>query len=111
MSGVLRGYHFLTTNRINSIDIAVQSRMQLAIQYRDLTTDQKLETFKTLLSKIPDEEISNRDRLEKGLKKFCARSEVNIALLHERSHRMMMRSSLLTIWKRSMSLRISSCKD
>lgn len=71
------GIIFLTTNRITSIDIAVQSRMQLAIQYRDLTTDQKLEIFKTLLSKIPNEEMSSRERLEKGLRKLCKGSEVN----------------------------------
>lgn len=71
------GIIFLTTNRINSIDIAVQSRMQLALQYKDLTTDQKLGIFRTLLSKIPDNEISKRERLEKDLRKLCSKSEVN----------------------------------
>ncbi|KAK3110547.1 hypothetical protein LTR53_015048 [Teratosphaeriaceae sp. CCFEE 6253] len=51
--------------------------MQLAIQYRDLTWEQKLEIFKTLLSKLPSEDVENPQRMYKPLEKLCRRSEIN----------------------------------
>ncbi|KAL9082277.1 MAG: hypothetical protein Q9165_008922, partial [Trypethelium subeluteriae] len=63
------GMIILTTNRVRSIDAAVQSRIHLAIQYHDLTAQQRLAIYKNRLKWIPDEEIENRNRkgLEKGL--------------------------------------------
>ncbi|KAK3720007.1 hypothetical protein LTR37_004130 [Vermiconidia calcicola] len=57
------GIIILTTNRINSIDIVVQSRMHLAIQYRALKEHQKLMIFKNLLAKIDEREFENKAEL------------------------------------------------
>ena len=45
----------------------MQSRIHLAIQYHDLTTQQRLAIYKNRLKWIPDEEIEDRKTLEKGL--------------------------------------------
>jgi SpoVK/Ycf46/Vps4 family AAA+-type ATPase len=72
------GIVFLTTNRITSIDIGVQSRMHLAIQYKDLTEVQKFEIFKNFLEKVPDSKIvgSRRD-LYKRVEGLCVRNILN----------------------------------
>lgn len=61
------GIIILTTNRVRSIDAAVQSRIHLAIQYHDLSTQQRLAIYKNRLKWIPDEDIKDRKALEKGL--------------------------------------------
>ena len=66
-----QGLIILTTNRIRSIDVAVQSRMHLAIQYKALTQVQKEAIFEKLLSKIPDREIDDRRRLYRDIKRMC----------------------------------------
>ena len=72
------GIIFLTTNRITSFDIGVQSRMHLAIQYKDLTEVQKFEIFKNFLEKVPDSKIvgSRRD-LYKRVEGLCVRNILN----------------------------------
>ena len=50
-----------TTNRITSLDIAVQSRIHLAIRYDDLTREQKQRIFKTFLNKLDRWEIKDRE--------------------------------------------------
>ena len=42
----------LTTNRIKSIDVAVQSRIHLAVRYEDLSQDQMRAILKTILKKF-----------------------------------------------------------
>jgi len=42
----------LTTNRITSLDIAVQSRIHLAIRYDDLDKKQKIEIFNLFLDQL-----------------------------------------------------------
>lgn len=74
------GIVFLTTNRIKSIDIAVQSRMHLAIQYKNLTSEQMLKIYQNLLADIPDEKIKGkRHNLETTIKNnLCGRrSQMN----------------------------------
>ena len=46
----------LTTNRIKSIDIAVQSRIHLAVRYDDLTEVQMCNILKTFLTKFNGDE-------------------------------------------------------
>ena len=58
----------MTTNRVLSIDAAVQSRVQLAIQYEDLTPEQRLAIYKNRLKWVPDEEMQDRAKLEEQLK-------------------------------------------
>ena len=58
----------MTTNRVRSIDVAVQSRIQLAIQYHDLDQKQCERIYLSRLEHIPDEEIEDRKQLEKELK-------------------------------------------
>jgi hypothetical protein len=53
----------MTTNRVKSIDSAVQPPIQLAIQYHDLNCDQRLGTYKNRLKHIPDEELADRAEL------------------------------------------------
>lgn len=69
------GIIILTTNRIKSIDVAVQSRMHLAIQYKNLTTDQMWAIYKNLLADVPDSRIrGSRSVLELEVKKqLCSR--------------------------------------
>jgi ATP-dependent 26S proteasome regulatory subunit len=45
----------LTTNRITSLDIAVQSRIHLAIRYNDLNKGQKTKIFNIFLSQLISE--------------------------------------------------------
>jgi hypothetical protein len=58
----------MTTKRVRSIDGAVQSRIQLAIQYHDLKPSQREAIYLNRLKYIPDNEIGNRAELERGLK-------------------------------------------
>ena len=48
----------MTTNRVTSVDTAVQSRIQLAIQYHDLNRRQRLAIYQNRLKYIPDQDIS-----------------------------------------------------
>lgn len=73
------GIIILTTNRIRSIDIAVQSRMHLAIRYQNLKPAQKFAIYENLLAKIPDSNISgDRDKLYENIKEYlCKRDAMN----------------------------------
>ncbi|KAF1829196.1 P-loop containing nucleoside triphosphate hydrolase protein [Decorospora gaudefroyi] len=62
------GIIIMTTNRVRSIDAAVQSRIQLAIQFHDLKPSQREAIYLNRLKYIPDNEIDNRAELERGLK-------------------------------------------
>jgi len=46
------GILFLTTNRLKSFDIAVQSRIHIAIEYGDLTVDQRDKIFTEFLGQL-----------------------------------------------------------
>ena len=49
----------LTTNRIKSIDVAVQSRIHLAIRYEDLSKQYRREIFKMFLDQLEPNSISD----------------------------------------------------
>ncbi|KAI9767606.1 MAG: hypothetical protein M1839_004463 [Geoglossum umbratile] len=73
-----QGIIILTTNRITSLDVAVQSRIHLAIQYKDLEPNQKENIFKTFLDQIDKSEIgSNRDCINAMLRKHCKKWMIN----------------------------------
>lgn len=58
----------MTTNRVKSIDAAVQSRIQLAIQYHDLSEEQRVAIYTNRLKHIPEEEFEDRKQLMKNLR-------------------------------------------
>jgi hypothetical protein len=62
------GIIILTTNRARTIDAALQSRIQLAIRYKDLTTAQKTRIYQNKLEYIPDDEFENKAELLSQLK-------------------------------------------
>jgi SpoVK/Ycf46/Vps4 family AAA+-type ATPase len=61
------GVVIMTTNRVKAIDVAIQSRIQLAIRYHDLNRDQRLSIYKNRLKYISDDDIENREELVKSL--------------------------------------------
>lgn len=69
------GIMVLTTNRINSFDIAVQSRIHLAIRYDDLTQKQKRSIFTENLNKISPASIRDRSKIDDWVEE--AGSEAN----------------------------------
>lgn len=74
------GIIILTTNRIRSFDVAVQSRMHLAIQYDDLTPAAKSNIYYNLLCKIPktkrDYDLQDA-RLRRVLEPLTRRGKMN----------------------------------
>ena len=64
---VYDGIITLTTNRVRAIDAAVQSRVNLAIQYHDLTPEQRLNIYRNRLKWVPDDEIGDRAALDRAL--------------------------------------------
>lgn len=62
------GIIILTTNRVRAMDPAMQSRIHLAVQYHDLTGDQRVAIYKNRLKYIPDDELEDRKILESALK-------------------------------------------
>ncbi|KAI1840596.1 hypothetical protein JX266_013200 [Neoarthrinium moseri] len=59
-----QGIIILTTNRIKSIDVAVISRIHLAIRYEDLTDVQMRSIFKYFLDRLGDDLIKNRAEID-----------------------------------------------
>lgn len=58
-----QGVLFLTTNRVSTMDPAFQSRIQVAIEYKDLTPSARAEIWKsqfTRIEKLLDTEYLNR---------------------------------------------------
>lgn len=58
-----QGIIILTTNRITSIDVAVQSRIHLAIRYEDLSKAYKQNIFKIFLDQLDRDSIADRSRI------------------------------------------------
>lgn len=75
------GIIMLTTNRIRSFDVAVQSRMHLAIQYNDLSKEHKVAIYKNLLEKIPKRklhwELRQTKTLNRCLDGLCRKDKIN----------------------------------
>lgn len=57
------GILVLTTNRIQQFDIAVQSRVSLGIQYKDLERSQKKEIFKYFIFEMDEDLVGDREGL------------------------------------------------
>lgn len=70
------GIIILTTNRISSLDVAVQSRMHLAIQYTDLTKEQKFNIFQQFLDKVKHE-IADSRAIDEYLNTICRKAALN----------------------------------
>ncbi|XP_014551171.1 hypothetical protein COCVIDRAFT_31239 [Bipolaris victoriae FI3] len=64
-----KGIVIMTTNRVKSIDVAIQSRVQLAIRYQDLNPTQMLKIYQGRLMRISAEEIEDMTELMKSLEK------------------------------------------
>ncbi|KAL8714529.1 MAG: hypothetical protein Q9220_001477 [cf. Caloplaca sp. 1 TL-2023] len=57
------GILILTTNRIRTFDIAVQSRVNFAITYQNLDPAQKTRIYKDFISQLTDENTENKQEL------------------------------------------------
>jgi AAA+ superfamily predicted ATPase len=71
------GIMILTTNRITSLDIAVQSRIHLAIRYEDLTNKQKIEIFRHFLSQLEPDSIEDFEDIMEYIKEHGAEADLN----------------------------------
>jgi AAA+ superfamily predicted ATPase len=58
------GILILTTNRISQFDVAVQSRVNLGIKYKDLTSDQKEKIFNNFIDQLKDENVQSKKKLK-----------------------------------------------
>jgi len=65
-----QGIIILTTNRIKSIDVAVISRIHLAIRYADLTETQMQKIFKFFLDQLEPDSIENRDEIDNFINNY-----------------------------------------
>jgi len=61
------GILILTTNRIQQFDIAVQSRVNLGIKYKDLSMAQKKRIFNNFIDQIDADKLDDMDELQKWL--------------------------------------------
>ena len=69
----------LTTNRIASLDVAVQSRIHLAIHYEDLSADQKdiFKMFLDQLNKQEPENIKDRASIDEWIDEYGSAAKLN----------------------------------
>ncbi|RYP48369.1 hypothetical protein DL768_005738 [Monosporascus sp. mg162] len=65
-----KGVIILTTNRIKSIDVAVISRIHLAIRYEDLRPEQMRSIFKYFLDQLEPDDIQNRQKIERFVDEY-----------------------------------------
>ncbi|KAH0548597.1 hypothetical protein GP486_007859, partial [Trichoglossum hirsutum] len=61
------GILILTTNRIKTFDIAVQSRVNLAIKYSDLNDSQKRKIFKKFISQLDEDKAENKGDIKRWI--------------------------------------------
>lgn len=59
-----QGILFLTTNQIAQFDIAVQSRVHIALRYEELGPDQTYEIFMSFIRMLDDQGMVNRNDLD-----------------------------------------------
>ncbi|KIY04112.1 uncharacterized protein Z520_00804 [Fonsecaea multimorphosa CBS 102226] len=71
------GVMILTTNRITSLDIAVQSRIHLAIRYNDLSKDQKIKIFNIFLSQLIADGKVDAEGIDEWIRWVGSEAEVN----------------------------------
>jgi AAA+ superfamily predicted ATPase len=67
----------LTTNRITSLDIAVQSRIHLAIRYDDLTREQKISVFEMFLKQLEPDNIEDFPNIMEFITEYGCDNELN----------------------------------
>jgi len=72
-----QGIMILTTNRITSLDVAVQSRIHLAIRYEDLTKKYKTEIFKMFLKQLEPDSIKDRDTIIEWIEEYGCDAKLN----------------------------------
>ncbi|KAG8158829.1 hypothetical protein KVR01_011272 [Diaporthe batatas] len=53
-----RGVLFLTTNRIDSIDAAFESRIDIILSYRDLTSSARREIWSNFVKRLPSKDVN-----------------------------------------------------
>ena len=61
------GILILTTNRIRTFDIAVQSRVSFAITYKNLDDKQKKNIYKNFIEQLNDDNCQNKHQLLRWL--------------------------------------------
>ncbi len=59
------GILILTTNRIKTFDLAVQSRVHLAVRYTDLSGDDKRKIFYNFLKRLNSDNTENLNKIER----------------------------------------------
>jgi SpoVK/Ycf46/Vps4 family AAA+-type ATPase len=64
------GVLLLTTNRVKSIDIAVESRIHLAVHFAPMTKDDQRKLFKIFLNRLNEKDIENKEELEVWCDKY-----------------------------------------
>lgn len=67
----------LTTNRITALDIAVQSRIHLAIRYDDLNKKQKENIFKIFLRQLEPDSIKNETAIFDFIEEYGSEHKLN----------------------------------
>ena len=75
-----QGIMILTTNRITSLDVAVQSRIHLAIRYEDLSGDQKKDIFEMFLNQLNKQEpesIDDRKSIDEWVGEYGIAAKLN----------------------------------
>lgn len=75
-----QGIMILTTNRITSLDVAVQSRIHLAIRYEDLSEDYKAAIFNMFLDQLDKQEpesIKDRGSINDWIEEYGRVAKLN----------------------------------
>jgi hypothetical protein len=72
-----QGIMILTTNRITSLDIAVQSRIHLAIRYDDLSKAYKREIFNMFLEQLEPDSIRDRKEITDWIEEYGCEAKLN----------------------------------
>jgi hypothetical protein len=80
------GILLLTTNRVKSIDIAVESRINLAVHFGPMSKADQRRLFKIFLNRLEERDIENKAELEtwgeKYFKEVCIPSRIACSILN-----------------------------
>lgn len=96
------GILFMTTNRVDNIDAAFQSRIHVSLEYPDLTTESRVQIWKNFISAFKDTpEITDADVEELATLRLNGRQIKNILktaqLLASRRKSVLRRSFIDTV--------------
>lgn len=64
------GILILTTNRIKTFDVAVQSRVHLAVRYQELTVEDRKKVFRTFYNQLSSENCHDLQRIKEYIDEF-----------------------------------------